>query len=151
MKNENRPASGTSAPAGHLTQRKGGTVTFLGDFQTGRIKEASLSRNMIVDYVRQLFKRGDFPQEVFVVLADGAVASKGDVVWANMDSEHPYDFVPMPCIDQLILNLPSKAQFLDAMGAGELAEVGAEAEAEFWGQYRFEFASQAQDVRLIWQ
>ena len=150
MKNENRPETGTTVPAGHLTQRKGGTVTFLGDFQTGSIKEASLSRNMIVDYVRRLFKRRDFPQEIFVVLADGAVASKGDVVWANMDNEHPYDFVPMPCIDQLILNLPSKAQFLDAVGARELAEVGAEAEDEFWGQYRFEFASQAQDVRLIW-
>ena len=126
-------------------------MTFLGDFQSGRIEEASLSRNMIVDYVRQLFKRGDFPQEIFVILADSSVASKGDVVWANMDNEHPYDFVPMPCIDQLILNLPSKARFLDAVGARELAEVGAEAEDGFWGQYRFVFASQAQGVRLIWQ
>lgn len=125
-------------------------MTFLGDFQTGRIKEASLSCDMIVDYVRRLFKRWDFPQEIFIVLADSAVASKGDVVWANMDNDHPYDFVPMPCIDQLVLNLPSKARFLDAVGARDMAEVGAEAENDFWRRYRFEFASQAQGVRLIW-
>ncbi|MDX9819381.1 MAG: hypothetical protein RBT16_10740, partial [Desulfococcus multivorans] len=103
-------------------------MTILGDFQTGRIKEASLSCDMIVDYVRRLFKRWDFPQEIFIVLADSAVASKGDVVWANMDNDHPYEFVPMPCNDQLVLNLPSKARFLDAVGARDMAEFGAEAE-----------------------
>jgi hypothetical protein len=126
-------------------------VTFLGDFQTDRIKEATLSRDMIADYVRRLFKREDFPQEIFIVLADSAVASKGDVVWANMDNEHPYDFVPMPCIEQLILNLPSKARFLEAVGARDFTEVDTESEEGFWGQYGFEFASQAQGVRLKWQ
>lgn len=125
-------------------------MTFLGDFRTGRIKEASLSRDMIVNYVRQLFKREDFPQEVFVVLSDSTVANAGDIVWANIDNEHPYDFVPMPCIDELVLNLPSKVRFLHAVGAGEMAEVSAEAEDVFWSQYQFEFAGQAQGVRLIW-
>lgn len=106
---------------------------------------------MIVDYVQQLFVREDFPKEIFVVLADSSVTTKGEVVWANMDNEHPYDFVPMPCIDQLVLNLPSKAEFLEAVGARDLAEVDTNSGREFWGQYRFEFASQAQGVRLIWE
>jgi len=106
---------------------------------------------MIVDYVQQLFVREDFPKEIFVVLADSSVTTKGEVVWANMDNEHPYDFVPMPCIDQLVLNLPSKAEFLEAVGAREFAEVDTKSGREFWRQYRFEFASQAQGVRLIWE
>lgn len=105
---------------------------------------------MITSYVRQLFRRTDFPQEIFVVLADSAVASKGDVVWANIDNEHPYDFVPMPCIDQLVLNLPSKKQFLQAVGADTLEEVSAEAEKVYWQQYRFELAEKAEGVRLKW-
>ena len=126
-------------------------MTFLGDFQSDRVSEATLSRNMIENYVRRLFVRDDFPTEIFIVLADSAVVSKGDVVWANMDNEHPYDFVPMPCIDQLILNLPSKTEFLEAVGARDFTEVDTEAEEAFWGQYSFEFASQAQGVKLKWQ
>lgn len=125
-------------------------MTFLGNFQTGRIEEASLRRSMITAYVRQLFKRADFPQEIFIVLADSAVVSKGDVVWANIDNEHPHDFVPMPCIDQLVLNLPSKKQFLQAVGANRLEEVSAEAENGYWQKYRFELAEKAEGVRLIW-
>jgi hypothetical protein len=106
---------------------------------------------MVVDYVRRLFKRSDFPQEIFIVLADSTIANKGDVVWGNVDSEHPYDFVPMPCIDQLVLNLPSKSEFLQAVGAKCLEEVSAEAENEYWQQYRFDFAEKAEGVCLIWQ
>ena len=126
-------------------------MTFLGDFQANNVNEATLSRNMIMNYVRQLFNREDFPKEIFVVLADSSVATKGDVVWANMDNEHPYDFVPMPCIDQLVLNLPSKAGFLEAIGARNFTEVDTKSEKEFWRQYKFEFASQAQGMRLKWQ
>lgn len=142
----------TGIPAGHRTERKKGVqLTFLGDFHVDHVNETTLSRDMIVNYVRQLFTREDFPREIFVVLADSTVATKGDVVWANMDNEHPYDFVPMPCIDQLILNLPSKAEFLKAVGARDFTEVEINSEKEFWGQYRFEFAYQAQGVRLKWQ
>jgi len=126
-------------------------LTFLGDFQSGRVKEASLRRSLVVDYVRQLFKRSDFPQEIFIVLADSTVANKGDVVWGNIDSEHPYDFVPMPCIDQLVSNLPSKNQFLQAVGANSLEEVSAEAERAFWKDYQFDFSENADGVKLIWQ
>lgn len=126
-------------------------MTFLGDFQFNHVNEATLSRNMIVNYVRQLFLREDFPREIFVVLADSTVATKGDVVWANMDNEHPYDFVPMSCIDQLVLNLPSKTRFLEAVGARDFTEVDTAKEEGFWGQYEFKFASQAKGVRLKWQ
>lgn len=125
-------------------------MTFLGDFQANPIKEASLQRGLITAYVRQLFKRADFPQEIFIALADSAVVSKGDVVWANIDNEHPHDFVPMPCIDQLVLNLPSETHFLQALGANSFEEVSAKAEYEFWQQYRFELADQAEGVRLKW-
>lgn len=101
-------------------------------------------------YVHQLFKRADFPQEIFIVLADSTVANKGDVVWANIDNEHPYDFVPMPRIDQLLLNLPSKKQFLEAMGAENLENVNAEAESRYWQQYRFNFAKDVDGVSLTW-
>jgi hypothetical protein len=130
---------------------KGVHLTFLGDFHVDHVNETMLSRNMIVNYVQQLFIREDFPREIFVVLADSSVATKGDVVWANMDNEHPYDFVPMPCIDQLVLNLPSKAEFLEAVGARDFTEVDTKSGREFWGQYQFEFASQAQGVRLKWE
>ena len=125
-------------------------LTFLGNFQDGRTTEASLPRQKIEMYVRRLFKREDFPQEIFIILADSSVASQGDVVWANLDNEHPYDFVPMSCIDGLILNLPTKKQFLEAVGADQLSEVSAEAENRFWQGYPFQFAKEADGVNLKW-
>lgn len=149
---ENRPEMTTSIPAGHRTEQKMGVkLTFLGDLQFDHVNEATLSRDMIVNYVQQLFMREDFPKEIFVILVDNTVATKGDVVWANLDNEHPYDFVPMPCIDQLILNLPSKEGFLEAVGARDFTEVKTKSEKEFWEQYRFEFASQAEGMRLKWE
>ncbi len=125
-------------------------MTFFGNFTDGRTDETSLARNLVTGYVRQLFKRDDFPQEIFIVLADSTVANKGDAVWANLDNEHPYDFSPMPCIDQLVVNLPTKDQFLRAMNVGSMEEVSADAENMFWQKYRFEFAKEAAGVKLIW-
>ena len=109
-----------------------------------------MPRSLIVAYVQQFFKRADFPQEIFIVLADNTVANKGDVVWANIDCEHPYDFVPMPRIDQLVLNLPSKKQFLQAVGAKTMEDVNAETESEYWQRYQFDFAENVDGVRLLW-
>jgi hypothetical protein len=128
----------------------GGNLTFLGNFQMDRVKEASLRRSMIVSYVRQLFKRHDFPQEIFIALADSTVSSVGDIIWANLDGEHLYDFIPMPCIDQLVLNLPSKTQFLKVMGAEDFDSISPEAEDRFWGQYPFIFADRLEGVEISW-
>jgi len=116
----------------------------------GRVKEASLRRSMIVSYVRQLFKRSDFPHEIFIALADSTVSSVGDIIWANLDGEHLYDFIPMPCIDQLVLNLPSKTQFLKAMGTEKLDSIDPELEERFWEQYQFNFADRIEGVKISW-
>ncbi|GAB6909055.1 hypothetical protein DESC_190133 [Desulfosarcina cetonica] len=125
-------------------------MTFLGDFQPGRVREALLRRSMVVSYVRQLFKRSDFPQEIFIALADSTVSSVGDIIWANLDNEHLYDFIPMPCIDQLVLNLPSKTQFLKAMGAENLETVDPVVEENYWQQYSFNFADSIEGVKISW-
>lgn len=125
-------------------------MTFLGDFHSGSIKEVSLERSMVINYVQQLFKRTDFPQEIFIVLSDSTIASKGDVVWANMDNEHPHDFVPIACIDQLVLNLPTKEQFLKDIGYNRFEEIDIEAENKYWKHFHFDLAGKVRGLKLIW-
>ena len=126
-------------------------MSFLGNYVESKITEASLSREMIRNYVRKLFKRPDCPDQIFIALGDSAVVSKGDVVWMNIDCEHPYDWLPLPRLDELVLNLPSKEQFLKEMGVARLEDVSLEAETLFWDNFAFEFAKSAGGVRLIWK
>lgn len=125
-------------------------MTFLGNYKASCVEEAELALDQIAYYVRYYFQRDDFPQEFFMLLADCTVASKGDLVWPNLDNEHPYDFTPMACIDQLVLNLPSKAQFLQAMDASSLEAVSPEAADKYWRAYPFEFATEVDGIKLIW-
>lgn len=116
-----------------------------------RATEATLERNLIIGYVRQLFKRLDFPNEIYVALDDGAMAFKGDVVWPNTDCEHPFDFVPIARIDSLVMNLPGKEEFLQKLGVEKIEEVTPEAAAKFWKEFEFEFAEIADNVKLTWE
>jgi hypothetical protein len=116
-----------------------------------RVTEVTLERKLIVGYVKQLFKRPDFPKEIYVALDDGAMAFKGDVVWLTLDAEHPFDFVPMSRIDELIPNLPTKDVFLKQLGAENLENVSPDAEAAFWEEFKFEFADVSNTVKIIWE
>jgi hypothetical protein len=126
-------------------------LSFLGNYVDSKITEATLSREMIRAYVKMLFKRSDFPEQIFISLGDSAVVSRGDVVWMNIDCEHPYDWLPLPRLDDLVLNLPSKEQFLQKMGVNRLEDVTLEAETIFWDNFAFEFAKSTAGVRLIWE
>ena len=125
-------------------------MTFFRNFIDGRPKEVTVEKDMIISYVKQLFKRDDFPEQIFVALADTIIVNKGDVVWANLDNEHPYDFIPMPRIDSLVVNLCSKEEFLRKIGVERMEDVTPEAEAAFWDEFEFEFADHADGVKLIW-
>lgn len=126
-------------------------MSFLQNFIDTEVTEATLSRELIKGYVRQLFKRWDFPDQVFVSLGNSSVVSKGELVWANIDCENPHDWVPLPRIDELVVNLPTSEAFLKAVGADSLERVSPEAESRFWSHFEFEFAAQAAGVRLIWE
>ncbi|MBI4773940.1 MAG: hypothetical protein HY788_07120 [Deltaproteobacteria bacterium] len=126
-------------------------MSFLGNYLEPRPEKATLKRTLIVGYVRQLFKRPDFPRELFVALADSAMVNKGDVVWASLDAEHPFDFIPLPSFDQLVLNLPEKEEFLKKLGVEKMEDVSPEAERQFWEDFDFEFGSSADCVELIWE
>ena len=126
-------------------------MTFLGNFMEERPENVTIKRSMVVDYVKQLFKRSDFPREMFLALVDSAMVNKGDVVWANLDAEHPFDFIPLPSFDQLVLNLPDKDEFLKRVGVDEMAAVSPEAERRFWEEFEFEFSESADGVELIWE
>ena len=126
-------------------------MTFMGNYIDPKPTEATLERQLIVTYVKRLFRRAEFPQAIYVVLSDSLVANKGDIVWPDIDSEHPYDFVPFTRIDNLAVNLPSKAEFLQQIGAEAFEDVSREAENRFWDQYPFEFAEQAENLKLIWK
>ena len=116
-----------------------------------RATEATLERQLIKGYVKQLFKRADFPKEIFVALDDGVMAFTGDIVWPNIECEHPFDFVPIAGIDALVLNLPSKEEFLQKLGVEKTEKVTPEAEAKFWEAFEFEFAETAGNVKLTWE
>jgi hypothetical protein len=116
-----------------------------------RATEATLERNLIIGYVKQLFHRPDFPTEIYVALDDSAMAFKGDVVWPNSDCEHPFDFVPISRIDALLLNLPTKEEFLQILGVEKIEHVTPEAAAKFWKEFKFEFAETAVNVKLTWE
>jgi len=126
-------------------------LSFFGNFLKERPTEVTIKRDIIKQYVRQLFRRPDFPQQTFVALADSTVVNKGDLVWANIDCEHPYDFIPLPRMDDLVLNLPTKSAFLKKLGVAKLEDVTPEAEARLWEEFEFEFAEKADDVKLIWE
>jgi len=117
----------------------------------GRITEATVERRRIIELTMELFRNPDFPGGLGYALDYCSVANKGDVIFIYMDPEHPYDFIPLPCFDQLILNLPTKDEFLRRTGFASLEEVTAEAEAAFWKHFDFEFATEADGVKLIWE
>ena len=98
-------------------------MSFLGNYVKTKVTEAELSRDMIRQYVIMLFKRSDFPEQLFISLGDSSVVSRGDVVWMNIDCEHPYDWLPLPRIDDLVLNLPSKETFLKELGVSRMEDV----------------------------
>jgi hypothetical protein len=126
-------------------------LSFLCNYVDTKITEATLSRETIRDCVKRLFKRSDFPEQIFISLGDSAVVSKGDVVWMNIDCEHPYDWLPLPRMDDLVLNLPSKEQFLQELGVDRMEDVSFEAETRFWDNFAFEFARSAAGVKLCWK
>jgi hypothetical protein len=116
-----------------------------------KVKEVTLMRSLIVGYVKQLFRRFDFPQEILVALDNCVNASKGDVVFASNDCEDTYGFIPMPRIDDLITNIPTKEEFLSKLNAESMEDVSREDEDEFWKKYEFQFAEFVQGVKLIWK
>ena len=116
-----------------------------------RITETTLERSLIVSYVKQLFKRPDFPKGVCVALDDGAMAFKGDLVWPYTECEHPFDFVPVARVDELVVNLPSKEAFLQQVGVAKMENVTPEIDAKFWKEFEFELADVAGNVKLTWE
>jgi hypothetical protein len=116
-----------------------------------RITETTLERRLIVNYVRQAFWRTSFPEGYSVALDDSLMANKGDVIFTYLDSEHPYDFIPLPSIDQLILNLPAKDEALRQLGVASPEEITPEAWEAFWDNYPFQFADVADGVKLTWE
>ena len=126
-------------------------MAVLGDYLKGRPPEVTIERSLIVQYVKELFRRQDFPEEISVALQDSAMVNKGDVVWLSSDCEHPYDFITLPCIASLIVNLPTKIEFMEKFDVQRLEEVTAQQEADFWESFEFQFAECADGVKLIWE
>jgi len=126
-------------------------LTFLEDHLNCRPTEVTIERSLIVQYVKELFRRQDFPEEISIALQDSAMVNKGDVVWFSSDCEHPYDFIALPCIASLIVNLPTKIEFMEKFDVQRLEEVTAEQEADFWESFEFRFAEYADGVKLIWE
>jgi len=116
-----------------------------------RITETTLERRMIISYVKQAFWHTSFPEGFSVALDDSTMANKGDVIYTYQDSEHPYDFIPLPSLDQLIVNLPAREEVLRQLGVDSPESVTPEAEAAFWDNYPFEFADMADGVKLTWE
>ncbi len=125
-------------------------MTFLGPKEE-RVTAATLTRTLIAGYVKQLFKRPDFPVEVYVALDGGAMAFKGDIVWPRIECEHPFDFVPIARIDDLVVNLPDKVEFLQKLNVERMEDVTPETEAKFWEEFAFEFADVAANVTMTWE
>ncbi len=125
-------------------------MSFLGP-KKERIAATTLTRTLITGYVKQLFKRPDFPVEVYIALDDGAMAFKGDVIWPNTECEHPFDFIPIARIDDLVMNLPEKGDFLQKLGVERMEDVTPEPEGRFWEEFAFEFADVVANVELTWE
>lgn len=125
-------------------------MSFLGP-KKERIAATTLTRTLITGYVKQLFKRPDFPVEVYIALDDGAMAFKGDVIWPNTECEHPFDFIPIARIDDLVVNLPDKMEFLQKLGVERMEDVTPEPEGRFWEEFAFEFADVVANVALTWE
>ena len=54
-------------------------------------------------------------------------------------------------MDDLVLNLPTKAAFLEKLGVTKFEDATPEAEARLWEEFEFEFAEKAGSVKLIWE
>lgn len=106
---------------------------------------------MIIRYVKELYRDQEFPEGICVALDSCTVANKGDVVWSDTDCENPHDFIPLPRIDDLVLNLPGKDEFLHRLGVEKMEDVTAEAYAAFWETFEFVFAEVADGVAIRWE
>jgi hypothetical protein len=116
-----------------------------------RIAEATVHRRRIVELTVELFRNPDFPEGFCMALEDTTLVNKGDVIAVYLDSEHPYDFIALPCFNQLVLNLPSKEEFLRRTGLDSMDALTPEAEHAFWKEFVFEFAEEADGIKLIWE
>jgi hypothetical protein len=116
-----------------------------------RASEATLEKRNIAGFVKQLFKRPDFPNEIYVALDDGALAFTGDLIWPDSECETPFDFIPIARIDALVLNIPTRAEFLQKLAIKTLEEATPEAELKFWDSFEFKFAATAENVKLHWE
>jgi len=125
-------------------------LTYLGP-KKERITTTTLTRSLIAGYVKQLYKRPDFPAEVYIALDGGAMAFKGDIVWPHIECEHPFDFVPIARIDDLVVNLPEKVVFLQKLNVDKMEDVTPETEARFWEEFTFEFADVAANIKMTWE
>jgi len=125
------------------------------DFAKPRATETVLNRNRIMTHVMWLYRRDDFPDDIYVALDECILCVAGDILFASIDMESPIEFVPIARIDELVLNLPSKEEFLnyfrEEYGIEEMEAISKEMEAKFWEEFSWRFADEAAGVKIEWR
>lgn len=110
-----------------------------------------LEQKRIENYVRQLFRRFDFPDSTYITMEQCEEFQKGEVVWPYIEFEAAHNFVPVCRIDQLILNLPSKEEVKKRFGVQSLDDLSLEEEARFWDNFSFEWCDYVNGLKILWE
>jgi len=125
------------------------------DFAKPRATETVLSRKRIMTHVMWLYRRDDFPDDIYVALDESILCVAGDIVFASTDMESPIEFVPIVRIDELVLDLPTKDEFVDHFkeryGVENMESISNEMEEKFWKEFSWRFADEAGGVKIEWR
>lgn len=101
------------------------------------------------------FKNPGMPETIYIVLGDSQTYRRGDVISSIHDVETPCDFLPVARIDELVLNIPTKAEFRkyfeEVHQILDPEDITWEVENEFWQNYRWKLAEELGGEKIVWE
>lgn len=115
--------------------------------------EAQLSRTVVAGTVVLYYKHVEFPDSIYIALANSYDRGIGTVI-NPLDDMEQCVIVPMAKIDELVLNIPAREDFNnyieEKFGVSDPAEFTAEMEMDFWNAFRWQFSTQAVGYKIEW-
>jgi len=127
----------------------------LEEFYLEQEEGIKLSKTKVLWRVVSYFKNPGMPETIYIVLGDSQTYRRGDVISSIHDVETPCDFLPVARIDELVLNIPTKAQFRkyfeELHQILDPEDITWEVETEFWQNYRWKLAEELGGKKIIWE
>jgi hypothetical protein len=118
------------------------------------LRKTTLSKKVIAQTVALYYNSVEFPEYIYISLDNCYAHGKGSVINA-LDEMEASTFVPMARIDELVCNIPSRADF-EAYFKAKYHVTGGEGitpemKQKFWENYRWDMASNVAGITIEWE